>query len=351
MGAFEGGGRFILVLINGLLSLVGIALLIIGCIAKWGEQLTDQYLSEIYKTFQSAASSINPNVDVSNFNIADVLNDVFIALIVLGGFFLLFGIFGCIGATCRVKVALIVYSGVLIFIIVAELVCVILLFTIREKIDSWLKDPMKRQLREKYSGFNGTDTVTLTWNLLMTNLQCCGVDSYKDFEHSTRFNRTDNTGTIFPEACCPDKSNEVCIYTSRNTYANKSCYAAAEAWLNGHMDIVIGSLSGLGGLEVILLVFSCLTFCASRRSKKSEDEQDFSNELEHKQPPMNREYVNDSRANINYGYAFENPPAQRNQAPMYDRPIGMNQRYEHAGPARMNPNQAYERPYRQYPRY
>ncbi|KAL3887005.1 hypothetical protein ACJMK2_026961 [Sinanodonta woodiana] len=178
MGAFEGGGRFILVLINGLLSLVGIALLIIGCIAKWGEQLTDQYLSEIYKTFQSAASSINTNVDVSNFNIADVLNDVFIALIVLGGFFFLFGIFGCIGATCRVKVALIVYSGVLIFIIVAELVCVILLFTIREKIDSWLKDPMKRQLREKYSGFNGTDTVTLTWNLLMTNLILHVVEVY-----------------------------------------------------------------------------------------------------------------------------------------------------------------------------
>ncbi|KAK3598326.1 hypothetical protein CHS0354_015338 [Potamilus streckersoni] len=349
MGSLEGGGRFILVLINLLLSLVGIALLIIGCIAKWGEQLTDQYLSEVYKTFENAASSINANVDVSNFNIADVLNDVFIALIVLGVFFFLFGIFGCIGATCRVKVALIVYSGVLIFIILAELVCVILLFTIREKIDGWLKDPMKKQLKDNYSGLNGTDTVTLTWNLLMTNLHCCGVDSYKDFANATKFHRKDSTGTIFPEACCPNKS--ICIHTSEDTYANKSCYAAAEAWLNEHMDIVIGSLSGLGGLEVILLLFSCLTFCASRRSKSAEENQDLMKEFESKPSPMDREYVYDSRSNVNYGYAYEKRPPQRNQAHMYDSPMSMNQGYAYGGGARLSPSHAYERPQMQYQRY
>ncbi|KAL3887023.1 hypothetical protein ACJMK2_026979 [Sinanodonta woodiana] len=270
MGALEGGGRFILVLVNGILSLAGIGLLIIGCIAKWGEQLTDQYLSEIYKTFQSAASSINTNVDVSNFNIADVLNDVFIALIVLGGFFLLFGIFGCIGATCKVKGALIIYSGVLIFIIVAELVCVILLFTIREKVDGWLKDPMKRQLREKYSGLNGTDTVTLTWNLLMTNLHCCGVDNHQDFNHIA--------GNItLPEACC--LNTLPCSSATANS--SKGCYAAVEDWLNKHLDIVIGTLGGICGLEVVLLFLSCLTFCATRRSRKTEDNQDGMNEVKY----------------------------------------------------------------------
>ena len=51
-----------------------------------------------------------------------------------------------------------------------------------------------------------SSTITLTWDVIMTKQHCCGVDSYKDFDHS-KF-RDLNYG-IVPQSCCSsDHENE-----------------------------------------------------------------------------------------------------------------------------------------------
>lgn len=77
-----------------------------------------------------------------------------------------------------------------------------------------------------YSTSNQTDVVTAAWNEIMIDLNCCGVQNYKDFESSPAWNANKGNRTV-PETCCilengmlkdPNCPNSP---TDANSYMNK----------------------------------------------------------------------------------------------------------------------------------
>lgn len=58
---------------------------------------------------------------------------------------------------------------------------------------------MKSSIKNYYASADQADFITLSWNHLQAGLQCCGVDSYRDFEESEKWAAGDKK---IPESCC-----------------------------------------------------------------------------------------------------------------------------------------------------
>lgn len=52
-----------------------------------------------------------------------------------------------------------------------------------------------------YSSSNDTNAVTLMWDHMMTEMNCCGVNDYMDFGNSENWNN-EKGNNIVPRACC-----------------------------------------------------------------------------------------------------------------------------------------------------
>ena len=94
-------------------QLIGLVLFIASCIVRWGTDIVDEYFQDAYNAFVKAIKESGGSADISNLNISDLLGDATIAFIVIGLFFFLLGIIGCIGACCKVRCLLIVVSNAL----------------------------------------------------------------------------------------------------------------------------------------------------------------------------------------------------------------------------------------------
>lgn len=95
-----------------MLQLIGIVLLVVACLVRFGSDFLDSYLQDAYSAFQKALEEAahDKDINISDLDIGDIAGDASLAFIVIGAFFFVLGIFGCIGAVCKVKFLLIVVS-------------------------------------------------------------------------------------------------------------------------------------------------------------------------------------------------------------------------------------------------
>ncbi|CAD1475979.1 unnamed protein product, partial [Heterotrigona itama] len=63
---------------------------------------------------------------------------------------------------------------------------------------------LKSTIKYYASNIDKTETITVAWDGIMTQLHCCGVDNYLDFRESINWTSTDK---IVPEACCMKENN------------------------------------------------------------------------------------------------------------------------------------------------
>ncbi|KAH3700086.1 tetraspanin-9-like [Dreissena polymorpha] len=276
MGVCEGCGQLILVLINVLFSVIGLALLVVACLVKFGSDVFDKQLNDGYAEFKQLIKDTFQGQDsaIDELDLGALIGDAAIAFIVIGAFFFLLGIFGCIGAICKVKCLLVVYMSILLTIFAAELVFVIMLFAAKDKIDGWLKTPLKDQLTDKYTGTNGTDAFTLTINFVMREFECCGIDKPDDFNDTKKWNRPIKD-MVVPYICCHLPNDTECVThpTLNNSYT-EGCYGAINNWLTDKSHILIGVGSGVAAVQLILII-SSLVICCQRRKENDDEYEDY----------------------------------------------------------------------------
>ncbi|KAL3887002.1 hypothetical protein ACJMK2_026958 [Sinanodonta woodiana] len=171
-------------------------MLIVSCIVRFDQNTMDKYLD--YASFQLAMKTSNASAQVpTSLNM---------------GFIVLFQ-----------------YAVSLILFLVLELICVVLMTTIGDKIEGWIKDSLKGSIRDDYVGINGNDTSTLRWNFIMHSFKCCGADNYLDFKGAKKWSPHKANGGIIqqtqkvPFACCKDKTDQFCVRSpsSQNSHIDK----------------------------------------------------------------------------------------------------------------------------------
>lgn len=277
MGACKGCSQFFLVLVNIVFSLIGITLLVVGCVVRWGTEFMNSILQDSYSKLTEALKDAGVDKNLNDFNVADFVGDATLAFIILGAFFFVLGILGCVGACCQVKCMLVVYVVFLVLLLLVEVTFIILIFAVRSEVDSWIKKPFKKAVKEDYKGINATDSISIAINFVSVEFKCCGVDNYADFNSSQLWRKETNvTNPVIPAICCKNKTESEttsCVQTptTNNSYMNQGCYEAIENWLNDNQNLMIGVGAAVLAIEVLLMIFS-LIVCKTSGKKEEYDE-------------------------------------------------------------------------------
>lgn len=106
-------------------------------------------------------------------------------------------------------------------------------------------------------------------------MDCCGVDSYKDFEQAHKWISMKNT--TIPAACCKfeDKTDMVLIDkqcplspSDSNSNQNRGCYDSIYDWIYTHRQWVMIAIAVIAVVELILIVLSFYLVSAINRYRR-----------------------------------------------------------------------------------
>jgi len=139
---------------------------------------------------------------------------------------------------------------------------------------------LKESLSTSYTGRSSRNTMTLSWDLIMSSMGCCGVNNYTDFRDARQFvsdARKEGLGRMVPEGCCvlqgdrvllePADKNCIVSPSTTNSYLNMGCYNKFLHFVSRNLNLVFGCLIGLGSAQFVAIVFA---FCICKASGREE---------------------------------------------------------------------------------
>ncbi|XP_056383742.1 CD82 antigen isoform X2 [Hyla sarda] len=178
-------------------------------------------------------------------------------LIAVGGFTMIMGFLGCIGAVNEVRCLLGLYFTFLLLILLAQITAGVLIYLHRESLKTEMSG-IVHELIVTYNPNDSTNTSTEdTWDYIQGTLQCCGWDSYQNWTENPFVNNQTN---YYPCSCVKNANDTkgFCDSPSANLYP-VGCMKQVEDWLQGNLGIILGVCVGVGVTELIGLVLSiCL---------------------------------------------------------------------------------------------
>ncbi|XP_014677645.1 PREDICTED: tetraspanin-9-like [Priapulus caudatus] len=187
-------------------------------------------------------------------------------LIAVGALVFVVGFFGCCGAIQESKCMLVTYFVCLIIILGCEIAAGILAVVYKDKIHMYLDDEVPDMLKNEYMKSEDQKGMTRAWDWVQQEQECCGFNSYKDYDGNTNLPR----GYSFPLSCCKRQDNtEIdnvtpaneakCKAMEENFFYKTPCKASINNWFDDHVIIVIGLGLGIGCLELFGMIFAiCL---------------------------------------------------------------------------------------------
>ncbi|NWZ99843.1 TSN1 protein, partial [Nesospiza acunhae] len=127
-------------------------------------------------------------------SILQVVNVAYL-LIVIGAILLVIGFLGCYGAQKESKCLLMMFFSVVLIIFIAEVAAAVVALVFTGLAETLLTGLVTPLLKEKY----GVDEAfTQIWNVTMTEVHCCGLNNYTDFNNSYFY----DTHHGYPRQCC-----------------------------------------------------------------------------------------------------------------------------------------------------
>nr|XP_012143279.1 PREDICTED: tetraspanin-1 isoform X1 [Megachile rotundata]XP_012143280.1 PREDICTED: tetraspanin-1 isoform X1 [Megachile rotundata] len=205
--------------------------------------------------------------DILNKTDADVIKIISYILILAGALTFLISFLGYCGAMFESRCLLCFYGVVILLILILECVVVGLAFGLKGDTEKTTQNFLKSTIKYYASNADNTETVTVAWDGIMTQLHCCGVESYLDFRESTNWTSTDK---IVPEACCIKENNVLkdssCpINPTPNNSYQQGCYNAILRTIEANQAIVIGVASALALLEIVVIALALHLACCHWR--------------------------------------------------------------------------------------
>lgn len=204
-------------------------------------------------------------------------------LIAIGAFVLIISFLGYCGALKESRVLLTAYGIFLIIIFLLQIVVILLCTLYKPQADHHTKTFLKDSLEKYYTTESQRNAVTLSWDHVMAQMGCCGVEGYKDFEKARPFMdqvAREGTEAKVPAACCllREASNPLTItpedpqcirYPSEsNSFLNTGCYPKLQSHITTNLDLAIGAVVGVGAAELLAIVFA---FCLCRAVGQERD--------------------------------------------------------------------------------
>ncbi|XP_052804759.1 tetraspanin-1-like [Mya arenaria] len=282
MGALKTCGRILVVSVNIFFLFIGVVLFGAGMFLRFGKKYTDDYVQSAEEALKKALedTGIGNSTDV-DLDMNELLLTLSIVLICIGLFFGIISLLGVLGACCQIKCLLVMYVVICLAIAIAEVVCVILLYTddtFADKIKTKLKDNIKTD----YRGLGASDISSVSWNILMIKYGCCGVDAYTDFDNTEKWAHTETTNGVTktvatPVSCCktlPSSEDLSCAQIpllATENYLSEGCYQKAWEDTLGNAIYAAAILAGIGLLQILLIIGAIIVLCSGGKDGKAKE--------------------------------------------------------------------------------
>lgn len=194
-------------------------------------------------------------------------------LIALGAFILIISILGYCGALKESRVLLTAYGIFLIIIFLLQIAVILLCTLYKPQADHHTKVFLKDTLEKYYTTESSRNAVTLSWDHVMAQMQCCGVEGSQDFTKARMFVdqvAREGTGAKVPPACChlkdflkiiPEDADCIISPTTSNSWSNTGCYDKLQSHVETNIELTIGAVAGVAAAQLLAIVFA---FCLCR---------------------------------------------------------------------------------------
>lgn len=224
--------RITLITLNVIFLFLGIALLVLGIMFRFGGS---ELKEDIEPTFK--------DIQISNYDLYSLLNSLAIIFIVIGAVVILFSFLGFVGAVCLVKGALVFYSILIGLCLALELAGVILFFVLRGELTKAVRLGMKESIEKANAGQE--DYLKATQYMFKT-FECCHVDNEK----------LDPGNLGEAEGTCMTMGDKYSV----------DCYDAFTDWIKGfQVAFVVVGICGMI-VQILLIIFACWV-CRSASGK------------------------------------------------------------------------------------
>ncbi|XP_062587864.1 tetraspanin-18B-like [Saccostrea cucullata] len=244
-------GKGFLIVINIIFFILGLGLLIGGILMKVN-------VSAINDEVKPALNGIT----VSSFKLGDLVDNLSILFIVMGVFVLLVAGLGLFGACCEVKCMLVVYAILVVVLFIIKVTAVALWFTMKGEVDKTVKSSLLKSLKDNYKTdlINGSNVVSNAWNYMFMSLDCCGVNSSRDFLGFSWTHPGSSTST--PRTCCKnvDSSNYL-QHACSSGYNDKGCYDAIKDDISTYGNVFAGVGITVLFIELLAVIFAFMICC------------------------------------------------------------------------------------------
>lgn len=276
MGCISTLARVFLVIVNIFFLLIGLVFFALGLFVRFGSEVINGYVDTVKAQLENSASSSGfGTIDLSSFDLTELLSGVAIGLIFFGLFLIIITVLGCCGGCCKIKLMLIGYVIVCGVLLIGQIIVIGILYGSPDTFHDPAKDRLKDQIQSDYAGLNGTDIVSMGWNVVMQEVDCCGVDSYDDFTGAKNWVTNYASYTLkTPLACCktlPTSTDfscaDVSTATTANNYLETGCYDKIWEDTLGNTAIMVGSLVGIAVFQLLLILFGIILLCSMKKNK------------------------------------------------------------------------------------
>ncbi|XP_015604405.1 CD63 antigen isoform X2 [Cephus cinctus] len=185
-----------------------------------------------------------------------------ILMIVVGIVVFLVSFFGCCGAVKENHCMIITFSVLLLLIFALELGAGISGYTMRGEVRTMLEERLNATMFE----YKNNEDVGRSWNAMQHDLECCGLNSPLDWNHTGLF-----PGNNLPDSCCSEiPSTDKCDSNSVNVYPNGCMNILRDTIENN--ALILGSVGiGIALIQLIGVIFACCLARSIRREYETVD--------------------------------------------------------------------------------
>jgi len=258
--------KYLLSLFNFVFFVVGCVLL---CVGVWlvADKNSLLQLTRLQSVSQAEEFSPTSTLDHSAY-----------ILIAIGAFIFIISFLGYCGALQQNRILLTTYGNFLIIIFALQITGIVLTMVYRKQANDQARFLLKQSFSTSYMGRSSRNSLTLSWDLVMSTMQCCGVNNYTDFRDATQFvsaARMEGLGRKVPDVCCilqeekatPADNNCIMSPSTSNSYLNTGCYDKFLYLVSHNLNIVFGCLVGVGASQLVAIVFA---FCVCKASGRED---------------------------------------------------------------------------------
>jgi len=264
--------RWLLCLANFLLIVVSTGVLIVGAwLAADKASFINITLNITTSKYSPASNFVSEDAEkiLKEFVEPAVIEQAAYIIVALGAFIFIISFLGYCGAVKENRVLLTAYGIFIIIVFVLQIALTVLCAIYSSKAQHHSKGFLKTTLSMYYTIGENKDAVSLSWDLVMAHMSCCGVEGSGDFRTAKLFVQkasAEGLGRQVPESCCiltgdpllltPADPGCITSPSLDNSYSETGCYDRFSSMVNQNTEIMIGVVVGLAVIQLLAIIFS-----------------------------------------------------------------------------------------------